>query len=38
MADTLTLDAVVSFVVGRGGSVRLVGDDHQLAAVEAAEC
>mgnify|MGYP000853116990 CR=1 FL=1 len=35
MADTLTLEAAVSFVVGRGGSVRLVGDDHQLAAVEA---
>ena len=35
MADTLTLEAVVSFVVGRGGSVRLVGDDRQLAAVEA---
>ncbi len=35
MADTLTLDRVVSFVVGRGGSVRLVGDDHQLSAVEA---
>ena len=35
MADTLTLEAAVSFVVSRGGSVRLVGDDHQLAAVEA---
>lgn len=35
MADTLTLEAVVSFVVSRGGSVRLIGDDHQLAAVEA---
>jgi len=35
MADTLTLEVAVSFVVGRGGSVRLVGDDHQLAAVEA---
>ena len=35
MADTLTLESAVSFVVGRGGSVRLVGDDHQLAAVEA---
>ena len=35
MADTLTLETVVSFVIGRGGSVRLVGDDHQLSAVEA---
>jgi len=35
MADTLTLEAAVSFVIGRGGSVRLVGDDHQLSAVEA---
>ncbi|MCW3158000.1 MobF family relaxase [Micropruina sonneratiae] len=35
MADTLTLEQVVSFVVSRGGSVRLVGDDHQLSAVEA---
>ncbi|HEY3410025.1 MAG TPA: MobF family relaxase [Propionicimonas sp.] len=35
MADTLTLEAAVSFVVGRGASVRLVGDDRQLAAVEA---
>lgn len=35
MADTLTLEAAVSFIVGCGGSVRLVGDDRQLAAVEA---
>jgi conjugative relaxase-like TrwC/TraI family protein len=35
MADTLSLDAAVEFVVGRGGSVRLVGDDHQLAAIGA---
>jgi len=35
MADTLTLEAAVSFIVSRGGSVRLIGDDHQLAAVEA---
>jgi hypothetical protein len=35
MADTLTLEAAVSFIISRGGSVRLVGDDHQLAAVEA---
>src|SRR5215211_6313737 len=35
MADTLTLDAAVRFIVGRGGSVRLVGDDQQLAAIGA---
>jgi hypothetical protein len=35
MADTLTLDAAVQFVIGRGGSVRLVGDDQQLAAIGA---
>jgi hypothetical protein len=35
MADTLTLDAAVTFIVGRGGSVRLVGDDQQLAAISA---
>jgi conjugative relaxase-like TrwC/TraI family protein len=35
MADTLTLDTAVQFVTGRGGSVRLVGDDQQLAAVGA---
>ncbi len=35
MADTLSLDAAVNFVVGRGGSVRLVGDDQQLAAIGA---
>ena len=35
MADTITLDTAVDFVVGRGGSVRLVGDDQQLAAVGA---
>jgi hypothetical protein len=35
MADTLTLDAAVEFIVGRGGSVRLVGDDQQLAAIGA---
>jgi hypothetical protein len=28
MADTLSLDAAVEFIVGRGGSVRLVGDDQ----------
>jgi DNA primase catalytic core len=35
MADTLTLDAAVHFIVGGGGSVRLVGDDQQLAAIGA---
>ncbi|WP_142353594.1 AAA family ATPase, partial [Klebsiella pneumoniae] len=27
MADTPTLDAAVAFITGRGGSVRLIGDD-----------
>jgi conjugative relaxase-like TrwC/TraI family protein len=35
MADTLSLDTAVQFIVGRGGSVRLVGDDQQLAAIGA---
>jgi conjugative relaxase-like TrwC/TraI family protein len=35
MADTLTLDTVVQFAVDRGGSVRLIGDDQQLAAIGA---
>jgi ATP-dependent exoDNAse (exonuclease V) alpha subunit len=35
MADTLTVDAAVQFVIGRGGSARLVGDDQQLAAIGA---
>ena len=35
MADTLSLDAAVRFIVSRGGSVRLIGDDQQLAAVGA---
>jgi AAA domain/TrwC relaxase/UvrD-like helicase C-terminal domain len=35
MADTLSLDAAVQFIIGRGGSIRLVGDDQQLAAVGA---
>ena len=33
--DTLSLDAAVQFIVGCGGSVRLIGDDQQLAAVGA---
>lgn len=35
MADTLTLDAAIDFVLSRGGSVRLIGDDQQLAAIGA---
>jgi ATP-dependent exoDNAse (exonuclease V) alpha subunit len=35
MADILTLDAVVQFAMDRGASVRLVGDDQQLAAIGA---
>ncbi|MFC3687206.1 MobF family relaxase [Aquipuribacter hungaricus] len=35
MADTISLHAAVEFVAGRGGSVRLVGDDQQLAAIGA---
>jgi conjugative relaxase-like TrwC/TraI family protein len=35
MADTLTLDAAVQFAIGRRASVRLIGDDQQLAAIGA---
>ena len=35
MADTLSLDAAVQFAIDRGASVRLVGDDQQLAAIGA---
>ena len=35
MADTLSLDAAITFIVGRGGSIRLIGDDQQLAAIGA---
>ncbi|MFK5636029.1 MULTISPECIES: MobF family relaxase [unclassified Ornithinimicrobium] len=35
MADTLTLDRVITHALGRGACVRLVGDDQQLAAVGA---
>jgi conjugative relaxase-like TrwC/TraI family protein len=35
MADTLSLDTAVQFVIARGGSVRLVGDDQQLTAIGA---
>jgi hypothetical protein len=35
MADTLTLDAAVQFGIDRGASIRLIGDDQQLAAIGA---
>ncbi|HRW01637.1 MAG TPA: MobF family relaxase [Tetrasphaera sp.] len=35
MAATLDLDAAVTFLTSRGASVRLVGDDQQLAAIGA---
>jgi hypothetical protein len=35
MADTLALDAAVRFAIDRGASVRLLGDDQQLAAIGA---
>jgi conjugative relaxase-like TrwC/TraI family protein len=35
MADTLSLDAAVEFIVRCGGSVRLIGDDQQLATIGA---
>jgi ATP-dependent exoDNAse (exonuclease V) alpha subunit len=35
MADTLSLDAAVSYVIDRGGSIRLIGDDQQLSAIGA---
>ena len=35
MADTLTLDTAVQFALDHGASVRLVGDDQQLAAIGA---
>jgi conjugative relaxase-like TrwC/TraI family protein len=35
MADTLSLDTAVQFVIARGGSARLIGDDQQLAAIGA---
>ena len=35
MADTLTLDTAVQFAHRRGASVRLIGDDQQLAAIGA---
>jgi DNA primase catalytic core len=35
MADTLSLDTAVGYVIDRAGSVRLIGDDQQLAAIGA---
>ena len=35
MADTLSLDTAVQFVTARGGQVRLIGDNQQLAAIGA---
>ena len=35
MASTPDLDKAIAFVLGRGGSVRLIGDDQQLAAIGA---
>ncbi|NKR53052.1 relaxase domain-containing protein [Rhodococcus hoagii] len=35
MASTADLDRVIEFVLERGGNVRLVGDDQQLASVSA---
>jgi hypothetical protein len=35
VAETLSLDAAVQFAIDRGASVRLVGDDQQLAAIGA---
>ncbi|MET0930020.1 MAG: MobF family relaxase, partial [Aeromicrobium sp.] len=35
MADTISLERVISFALERGASVRLIGDDQQLAAIGA---
>jgi DNA primase catalytic core len=35
MADTISLDRAISFALDRGASVRLIGDDQQLAAIGA---
>lgn len=35
MADTITLDRIIAFAVERGATVRLIGDDQQLAAIGA---
>ncbi|MBN9103767.1 MAG: relaxase domain-containing protein [Propionibacteriaceae bacterium] len=34
-ADTLSLDTAIAFILERGGSVRLIGDDQQLGAIAA---
>ena len=34
-ADTLSLDTAITFILARGGSVRLIGDDQQLGAISA---
>jgi conjugative relaxase-like TrwC/TraI family protein len=35
MADTITLDRVIGFAIERGATIRLIGDDQQLAAIGA---
>ena len=35
MADTLSLDTAIQYAIARGASVRLIGDDQQLAAIGA---
>jgi ATP-dependent exoDNAse (exonuclease V) alpha subunit len=35
MADILSLDTAIQYAVDRGASVRLIGDDQQLAAIGA---
>ncbi|HEY3408759.1 MAG TPA: MobF family relaxase, partial [Propionicimonas sp.] len=35
MADTLTLDHIVTFCLDQGASIRLIGDDQQLGAIGA---
>lgn len=35
MADTLSLDAAITYLLERGAQVRLIGDTHQLAAIGA---
>ncbi len=35
MADTPTLAEVIDHALPRGGSIRLVGDNHQLSAIAA---
>lgn len=34
-ADTISLDVAIDFILDRGGSVRLIGDDQQLGAIAA---